>query len=130
MELHNDFCKISKIEDIVGIEMNCDPGGQDYPHHDNLGYCIKNIDLQGSRTTESESLGMTPPNILILSTASASRSVTISYITLLYHFECENAILGDGTEGEFGIREGRRKSTCQGTCGKWTDCLFLYFPSN
>ena len=71
-----------------------------------------------------------PPNILILSTASASRSVTISYITLLYHFECENAILGDGTEGEFGIREGRRKSTCQGTCGKWTDCLFLYFPSN
>ena len=66
MELHNDFCKISKIEDIVGIEMNCDPGGQDYPHHDNLGYCIKNIDLQGSRTTESESLGMTPPNILIL----------------------------------------------------------------
>lgn len=26
IELHNDFCKINKIEDSVGIEMNWDPG--------------------------------------------------------------------------------------------------------
>ena len=41
MEQHNNLCKINKIEDILEIEMNEDPGGQDYAYYNNLGYLFK-----------------------------------------------------------------------------------------